>query len=84
MQSLVCKEQGMLEFRYSPDIMEQILHFTSSRDKHMGNMWNKCIDSEKSSCLALQKEAKEGKKDKDSDKEEEDSGKWGDREDVNW
>lgn len=29
----------------------------------------------------LQKEAKEGKKDKDSDKEEEDSGKWGDWED---
>lgn len=29
--------------------------------------------------LLLQKEAKEGKKDKDSDKEDEDSGKWEDR-----
>lgn len=30
-----------------------------------------------SSILILQKEAKEGKKDKDSDKEDEDAGKWG-------
>lgn len=29
------------------------------------------------SILILQKEAKEGKKDKDSDKEDEDAGKWG-------
>lgn len=29
--------------------------------------------------VLLQKEAKEGKKDKDSDKEEEESGKWEDR-----
>lgn len=34
--------------------------------------------------LMLQKEGKEGKKDKDSDKEEEDSGKWGDRDDDKW
>lgn len=40
--------------------------------------------------LMLQKEAKEGKKDKkdkkdkDSDKEEEDSGKWGDGDDDKW
>lgn len=32
--------------------------------------------------LTLQKEAKEGKKDKDSDKEDEESGKWEDGEVV--
>lgn len=32
MQSNVCKEEMMLEFGYCPDTMEQILHFTSSRD----------------------------------------------------